>query len=62
MIFVPKKRAREVKRRLLEEGQIKLKKEIDEAFKEWEKSQTITITDEYIIYNGLTRLTGKALS
>ena len=39
MIFVPKKRAREVKRRLLEEGQIKLKKEIDEAFKEWEKSQ-----------------------
>ena len=62
MRFVPKKRAREVKRRLLEEGQIKLKKEIDEAFKEWEKSQTITITDEYIIYNGLTRLTGKALS
>ncbi len=37
MIFVPKKRAREDKRRLIEEGQIKLKKEIDEAFEEWKK-------------------------
>ena len=39
MLFVPKKKAREIKKRLLKESQIELKKEMDEAFEEWEKSQ-----------------------
>ena len=50
MLFVPKKEARKIKKRLLEESQIRLKKQIDEAFKEWKKSTTSTITDEHIIY------------
>ena len=39
MIFVPKKEARKIKKRLLEESQIRLKKQIDEAFKEWENTE-----------------------
>ena len=50
MIFIPKKKARKIKKRLLEESQIRLKKQMDESIKEWKKSKTSTITDEYIIY------------
>ena len=39
MLFVPKKKARKIKKRLLEESQIRLKKQIDEAFKEWENTE-----------------------
>ena len=50
MIFVPKKKARRICRKLIEESQIELKKEMDETFEEWKKTQTSTLTDEYIIY------------
>lgn len=50
MLFVPKKKARRICRKLIEESQIELKKEMDEAFEEWKRSKTSTITDEYIIY------------
>ena len=50
MLFVPKKKARRICRRLLEESQIRLKKQMDESIKEWKRSKTSTITDEYIIY------------
>ena len=39
MLFVPKKKARRIGRKIVEESQIELKKEMDEAFEEWEKSQ-----------------------
>ena len=42
MIFVPKKKARKIKKRLLEESQIRLKKQMDEYIKEWKKSKNKT--------------------
>lgn len=39
MIFVPKKRAREVKKRLHEEGIARLEKRMDESYEEYKKSQ-----------------------
>ncbi len=42
MIFVPKKKARKIKKRLLEESQIRLKKQMDESIKEWKKSKNKT--------------------
>lgn len=39
MIFLPKKRAREVKKRLVEEGQLRLKQRMDESYEEYKRSQ-----------------------
>ena len=42
MLFVPKKKARRICRRLIEESQIELKKEMDEAYEEYKKSKNNT--------------------
>ena len=42
MIFVPKKEARRIGRRIVEESQIRLKKKMDEAYEEYKKSKNKT--------------------
>ena len=39
MLFVPKKKAREIKRKLIEENEIRIKKIIDEDWEEYINSQ-----------------------
>ena len=39
MLFVPKKKAREIKRKLIEEHEIRIKKIIDEDWEEYINSQ-----------------------